>query len=126
VLDQLTRKQIDARVPLERAVRELWQFQVVLARQMLAYLAHLVLDDVMIVTQPFFGPDAVLIPRCGSRQRQVNLVEPVRAPIELREQRTSPPRIGRQPVRRRYSGGMGLELIGGEQLRRRSARHAGS
>ena len=82
--DQLARERIDARIAGKRTIRELWQLEVVPARQVLPHFAHLVLDDMVVVAQPLLGTDAVLLGARARGKHQVNLVEAVGAAVELR------------------------------------------
>jgi len=69
---------------------------------------------VVVVAQPFFRPDAQpVVPGRGGKD-QVHLVEPIRAAVELRQQGTAAPGIGRERVGRRDSCGVCFELIGSE------------
>ena len=67
VCDQLARERVDARVSGERTVGELRQLEVVLSRKVLANLADLILDDVMVVAQPVFRADCRRVLRDGRR-----------------------------------------------------------
>ena len=79
------REQIDARVSLAWPIRELGQLEVILARQMLADVADLVLHDVMIVAQPFLGTDGRLVRARRGRQKKIGGVQLLAARFELRQ-----------------------------------------
>lgn len=77
VFDQFTSEEVDARIPAERTLCQLRQLEVVLPRQVLPDLTHLVLDDMVVVAQPLFGADTVLVGAGGGRQHHVGRIEPV-------------------------------------------------
>ena len=113
--DELASDEIDARVPLPRTARQLWQLDVGLARQVLTDLADLILDDVVVVAQPVLRADRLRIGAGDRRQKTIRALEPLGALVETGQQR--PPALGRWRERARpgQRDGMRLQLIRAER-----------
>ena len=116
-VDQIARQREDARVAGVLPVGQLRQLEVVLARQILADGAHLILDDVVVVAQPVFRRDRLRGPRRGG-QEVVGLVEELRVLVEQRNERAAARRIGRELVNRGQRRRVRFELLLAEQERR--------
>jgi hypothetical protein len=125
VRDQLAREDVYARVAFERTIGQLRQLEVVPTGQVLADLADLILDDVVVVTQPLFSADRLRVFARRRREKQVGVVETVGAAVEPWKQRPPAAGIGRERVCGGNPDGVRFELIGGEGLRSRSARLPG-
>ena len=111
VRDELAREGVDARIAGERAVGQLGQLQVVVARQVLPDLADLILHDVVVVPQPVFRPDRRRVLRDGRRQESIRVVELLRARIETGKERPAAHRIGREAVQAGERDGVTFELV---------------
>ena len=85
--DQLAREQVDPWVALQRTISQLRQLEVILARQVLADVPDLVLDDVVVVAQPFLGSDRLRVATGRRREEQVGRIERRRTRVEPRQQR---------------------------------------
>ena len=116
-VDQIPRQREDARVAGVLPVGQLRQLEVVLARQILADGAHLILDDVVVVAQPVFRGDRLRGSRRGG-QEVVGLVEELRVLVEQGNQRAAARRIGRELVNRGQRRRVRFELLLAEQERR--------
>ena len=112
------RDQVDARVALIRAVGQLGQLEVELPRQVLADLADLILDDVIVVAQPVFRGDRLRIGARDGRQVLVGVFEARGALVEARQQRPGAARVGGKRMRRRQRLRVRLQLFEIEEWRR--------
>ena len=116
VRDELLGQEVDARVSLEGTVGELGQLEVVIAREVLADLADLVLHDVVVVAEPVLRRDRVRIRPRGGRKKPVRLLEPRRALVEPGKKGTAAPGILGQAMGDGDSFGIRFELILAEYL----------
>ena len=112
--DQFAREQIDPRISLEPPLRQLWQFEVILSGQVLADITHLVLDDVMVVTEPLFCADRRFVRTSGARKEEICLVQSSAALFQLRKQWMRAAGIIRDAVGGGDPGRVRLELARGE------------
>jgi hypothetical protein len=75
--DQLAREYVDPRIALERSVGQLRELQVVAAREILTNLAHLILYDVVVVSEPLLGRNRLRIATADAREKRVRRVESI-------------------------------------------------
>ncbi len=114
VRHEIPRQREDARVAGVLPAGQLRQLEVVLARQILADGAHLILDDVVVVSQPVFRGDRLRGSRRGG-QEVVGFVEELRILVEQRNQRAAARRIGRTLVQGGQRRRVRFELLLAEQ-----------
>ena len=116
--DQLAREDVDARKVRRGPVGQLRQLEVVLTRQVLANLADLILDDVVIVAQPVFRADDGAFGRRGFGEELVGGVQLFGRLVEPRQQRQPAHRFGGQAVEPGQPDGVTFQLVLAEELRR--------
>jgi hypothetical protein len=109
--------QVHARIARELSVRELRQLHVVLARQVLADLANLILNDVVVVAEPLFRSDGGRVGGRRFRQKAVRVLELLSGVVEARQQRLAACGLRREARRLRQHRGVAVQLILSEQLR---------
>ena len=99
VRDQRDRQLVDARIAGERSAGELRQLAVVAARQALAHLADVLLDDVEVVEQPLAGRADVGPVVGGGGEPGVGLVQDAAGLVQPGEQAGCRARRGRGTTR---------------------------
>ncbi len=114
--DEGQRQRIDARVARQLAALKLRQLAVVADRQVFAYLAQLVFDDVEVIDEPLgCGRDGAL-PANRLGERTVGREKLARVIFEARQERAAAPRPFRHLVLGGERRGVLLKALAAEQL----------
>ena len=125
VRDQRGRYLVHARISAQRARPEFREFVVIVARETLAHLAHMLLHHVVVVEQPIARGTDVRAGRHRRAQPCVRIRDDVARIIQAREQPclTGARRRFREPLPTRHRAGAPRQVPGAEQLATQGTRH---